>query len=75
MKHKIHPYWMFPIIALLYVPCFVIHHFSKSTWFCSFWHFHKPTNLTFSEGCVNGKCKRCGSKIKINEEYNWDIIE
>lgn len=58
-------------VALLFVFLF-INVFSSSTWFCTFWGWHKAPKHQTNDG-VNqkGTCSRCGEKVMQDSQGNW----
>lgn len=65
-------WWMFPFLLISAIPLSIIDQFSKNTWFCDFWGWHKaPTQQGFDGASFNGKCPRCGRKVLQDSQGNW----
>lgn len=65
-------WWMFPVLIVIATPCMLISIHSKSTWFCSFWGWHKAPLKQGFDGCSsNGTCPRCGKFVLQDGQGNW----
>ena len=63
---------MFPALILMVIPCMIIDSFSKSTWFCTFWGWHKAPHSQGFDGCsCTGNCPRCGADVLQDGPGKW----
>ena len=64
--------WMFPVLFIIVFPCMIVSTFSKSTWFCNFWGWHKAPIEQGFDGCSkNGTCPRCDKSVMQDSQGNW----
>jgi hypothetical protein len=65
-------WWMLPILMAICLPASIVDYFSASTWFCTFWGWHKAPKEQGFDGCsANGQCPRCGNKVLQDGQGNW----
>ena len=65
-------WWMFPILLAICFPCLLINVWSKHTWFCTFWGWHKAPETQGFDGCSStGTCSRCGKDVMQDSQGNW----
>lgn len=60
------------ILSITLFILMIISRFSKSTWFCKIFGWHKAPIVQGFDGCsFNGICPRCGEYVLQDSQGNW----